>query len=153
VKPGPNGSGSVLRHPRWLALRFMANQIPLVDYLVLGDAPHLTARECTACGARFFDRRNACAGCSGTEFATVAVGTDGIVKAFTIVTFAAPGVPVPFVSAIVDCGGTSVRGNIINVEPSPEHVSLGMSVRLATYLVGTDDNGTEAIGFGFEPSL
>lgn len=130
----------------------MANQIPLVDYLVLGDSPHLTARECASCGARFFDRRNACAGCSGTEFNTVAVGTDGEVKAFTIVTFAAPGVPVPFVSAIVDCGGTSVRGNIINVEPTPEHVSLGMKVHLATYLIGADDNGTEAIGFGFEPN-
>jgi uncharacterized OB-fold protein len=55
------------------------------------------------------------------------------------------------VSAIVDCGGTSVRGNLINVEPSPDQVSLGMKVRLATYSLGTDDNGTEAIGFGFEP--
>jgi hypothetical protein len=26
-----------------------------------------------------------------------------------------------------------------------------MKVRLATYVVGTDDDGTEAIGFGFEP--
>ena len=51
----------------------MAQQIPLVDYLVLGDDPHLVANECTACGARFFDRRNACASCGGTEFATVDV--------------------------------------------------------------------------------
>ena len=96
----------------------MANQIPFVDYLVLGDNPHLVANECTACGARFFDRRNACAGCSGTEFRKVAVATDGEVMSFTIVTFAAPGVPVPFVSAIVNCHGTSVRSNLINVEPS-----------------------------------
>lgn len=130
----------------------MANQIPLVDYLVLGDTPHLTANECAGCGARFFDRRNACASCSGTEFNTVAIETSGEVKAFTIVTFAAPGVPVPFVSAIVDCGGTSVRGNVINVEASPEQVSLGMKVALATYTIGTDDNGTEAIGFGFTPA-
>lgn len=130
----------------------MANQIPLVDYLVLGDTPHLTAHECTGCGARFFDRRNACANCSSTEFRSVDIDTRGEVKAFTIVTFAAPGVPVPFVSAIVDCGGTSVRGNLINVEPSPEHLSLGMSVQLATYTIGTDDNGTEAIGFGFSPN-
>ncbi len=130
----------------------MANQIPLVDYLVLGDKPYLTANECASCGARFFGRRNACASCSGTEFTTVAIDTDGEVKAFTIVTFAAPGVPVPFVSAIVDCGGTSVRGNIIDVEASPEHVSLGMKVALATYTIGTDDNGTEAVGFGFAPS-
>ncbi len=130
----------------------MANQIPLVDYLALGDQPHLNALECTNCGARYFDRRNACAGCSGTDFRSVAVPNDGIVKAFSIVTFAAPGVPVPFVSAIVDCGGTSVRGNIINCEPSPEVVTLGMPVRLATYVLGTDDNGVEAIGFGFEPA-
>ena len=72
-------------------------------------------------------------------------------RAFTIVAFAAPGVPVPYVAALVDCDGTSVRANLINVEPDPEHVTLGMKVQLATVPIGTDDNGTEAIGFGFEP--
>jgi len=124
----------------------------LVDYLVLDDTPHLEANECTSCGARYFDRRNACAGCFGTEFRKVTVPTEGEVRAFTIVTFAAPGVPVPFVAAVVDCNGTSVRGNLINVDPDPEHVSLGMKVRLATYSLGLDDNGVEAVGFGFEPA-
>jgi uncharacterized OB-fold protein len=72
-------------------------------------------------------------------------------RSFTIVSFAAPGVPVPFVAGVIDCGGTSVRGNVINVDPDPEHVRLGMKVRLATYVLGVDDEGTEAIGFGFEP--
>ena len=129
----------------------MSEQIPLVDYLVLGDRPHLVAKECTSCGARFFDRRNACAACFGTDFKQVDVGSEGTVTTFTIVTFAAPGIPVPFVSAVVDCDGTPVRGNLVNVEPDPDHVSTGMKVRLATYSMGTDDNGTEAIGFGFEP--
>ena len=80
------------------------------------------------------------------------MATDGEARSFTIVTFAAPGVPVPFVSAIVDCDGTSVRANLINVEPSPDHVTLGMKVRLVTYSLGIDDGGTEAIGFGFEPA-
>ena len=130
----------------------MSNQIPFVDYLVLGDHPHLVANECTACGARFFDRRNACAGCSGTEFRKADVATDGEIMSFTIVTFAAPGVPVPFVSAIVNCQGTSVRGNIIDVEPSPESVTMGQKVTLATYRLGADENGVEAIGFGFRPA-
>jgi uncharacterized OB-fold protein len=129
----------------------VSDQIPFVDYLVLGDDPHLVARECTACGARFFDRRNACAGCGGTGFATVRVATEGVVRAFTIVSLAAPGVPVPFVASVVDCDGTSVRGNVVHVEPSPEYVKLGMKVRLVTVPVGTDSNGTEAVGFGFEP--
>jgi len=130
----------------------MSNQIPFVDYLVLGDHPHLVANECTACGARFFDRRNACAGCSGTEFRKVDVATTGEITSFTIVTFAAPGVPVPFVSAIVDCEGTSVRSNIIHVEPTPDDVSLGQKVKLGTYSLGLDENGVEAIGFGFQPA-
>jgi uncharacterized protein len=129
----------------------MAKQIPLVDYLVLGDDPHLVANACTACGARFFDRRNACASCEGTSFEKAPISTSGEVRAFTIVAFAAPGVPVPYVAALVDCEGTSVRANLINVEPDPEHVTLGMKVRLATQLIGTDEEGTEAIGFGFEP--
>jgi uncharacterized OB-fold protein len=129
----------------------MAQQIPLVDYLVLGDEPHLVANECSGCGARYFDRRNACASCEGTEFSKVPVATTGEVKAFTIVAFAAPGVPVPYVAALVDCEGTSVRANVINTPADPEHVTLGMKVRLATEVIGTDDNGTEAVGFGFEP--
>ncbi len=127
-------------------------RVPIVEYLILDDQPHLVANECTSCGARYFDRRNACAGCFGTEFAKVDIATEGEVRSFTIVTFAAPGVPVPFVAAVVDCGGTSVRANIINTAPDPDHVKLGMRVRLATYSVGTDDNGTEAIAFGFEPA-
>jgi len=130
----------------------MAGQVPLVDYLVLGDDPHLVANQCTECGARYFDRRNACASCgSDAGFARVDVPTEGEVQAFTIVSFAAPGVPVPFVAAVVDCDGTSVRGNIVNTEPTPDNVRLGMKVRLTTVPVGTDSAGTEAVGFGFEP--
>ena len=131
----------------------MSSQVPIVDYLVLDDgAPHLVAHECTSCGAHFFDRRNACASCSGTEFRTVDVPTEGVLRTFTIVTFAAPGIPVPFVAGVIDCGGTSVRANVINVDADPAHVTLGMKVRLATYSLGTDEAGTEAVGFGFEPA-
>ena len=130
-----------------------SKQIPLVDYLVLDDGdPHLVANECTKCGARFFDRRNACASCSGTDFARKPVATTGELKAFTIVSLAAPGIPVPFVAGVIDCDGTSVSANVINTDPDPEHVTLGMKVRLATYGIGTDDEGTEAVGFGFEPA-
>jgi uncharacterized OB-fold protein len=129
----------------------MGKQVPLVEYLALEPQPHLVANECTGCGARYFDRRNACASCENDEFKKVDIATQGEVKAFTIVSMAAPGVPVPFVSAIVDCDGTSVRGNVIDVEPDDQHVSLGMKVELATTSVGVDDNGVEAVGFGFRP--
>jgi uncharacterized OB-fold protein len=127
------------------------NRIPLVDYLMLDEPAHLVANECASCGARYFDRRNACASCFGLAFRTAGVATEGVVRSFTIVSLAAPGIPVPFVAAVVDCDGTSVRSNLVNVAADPQHVRLGMTVRLATFGVGTDSAGTEAIGFGFEP--
>jgi uncharacterized OB-fold protein len=129
----------------------MGNQIPLVDYLVLGDDPHLLVNECAGCGARFFDRRNACASCFGTEFTKVRVANEGTVKAFTLVAFAAPGIPVPFAAAIIDCDGTTVQANLANVEATPENVTLGMKVKLTTFPMGADEAGTEAIAFGYEP--
>jgi uncharacterized OB-fold protein len=126
--------------------------VPLVDYLVLDGDPHLIARECESCSARFFDRRNACASCSGASFRMVDIPREGTVRTFTIVSLAAPGIQVPFVPAVVDCGGTSVRGNLVNVDPDPDHVRIGMKVRLTTVPVGTDAAGVAAIGYGFEPA-
>ncbi|MEW5810366.1 MAG: OB-fold domain-containing protein [Actinomycetota bacterium] len=130
----------------------MTAPVPLVDYLVLGDDPHLVAHKCTACGAQFFDHRNACAACGGQAFETARVAQTGILKTFTIVNFAMPGIPVPFVAGIIDCEGTSVRGNVINCEPHPDRITTGMKVRLATYSIGKDSDGVEAVGFGFEPA-
>lgn len=129
------------------------SQVPLVDYLRLGERPHLRSNECVDCGARFFDRRNGCASCGGTEFRSAPVENRGVVRAFTIVHRAAPDILAPYVSAIIETeDGTSVRSNVVNCDPTPEAVTLGMSVRLVVYPIGRDDNGTEAIAFGYEPT-
>lgn len=126
-------------------------RIPFVDYLVLDPSPHLVANECVSCRARYFDHRIACANCEGDRFTKVDIDTRGEVRTFTIVSLAAPGVPVPYVAAVVDCGGTSVKGNVINTDPDPDHVRVGMKVRLTTQSVGLDDDGVEAVNYGFEP--
>lgn len=128
-------------------------QVPLVGYLVLAPEPHLVANECEDCGARFFDRRNACAACGGRRFRVVPVATTGHLRSFSIVHRADPGVRVPFVSAIVEAAdGTTVRANLVEVAPDPGSVALGMPVRLVTYPVGTDSEGTECVAFGFAPA-
>ena len=74
-------------------------------------------------------------------------------RSFTIVHRSVPGVPVPYVSALVDLdGGGTVKANLSNIPPDPEHVKLGMAVRMTTFVAGTDDDGTEAIAFAFEPA-
>ncbi len=131
-------------------------QIPVVDYLVLDDgAPHLVANRCTNCGAQYFDRRNACAACSATSFEKIKLATTGKVRSFTIVHRASPGVPAPYVSALIDLdnGTGTVKTNVINTEPVPEKISLGMAVRLATFVADTDSQGTECVAFGFEPAI
>jgi uncharacterized OB-fold protein len=132
----------------------MGKQVPIVDYLVLDDdAPHLRAQVCTGCGASYFDRRNACARCGKGSFETRPLPGEGTVRSFTIVHRAAPGVPTPYVSAIVDLeGGGVVKANVVNVDPEPDKISFGMPVKLATFVAGTDDDGTEAVAFGYEPA-
>jgi uncharacterized OB-fold protein len=117
----------------------MPRQVPYVGYLSIGDDPHLTASQCRSCGALFFDRRNACANCG--------------VRAFTIVHRATPDVKVPYVSGIVDLdGGGMVKANIVGIDPEPGNVALGMKVKLTTFPIGTDCEGTEAVSFGYEPA-
>jgi uncharacterized protein len=130
----------------------MGTRIPMVDYLVLeaGDE-HLVSRCCTSCQALYFDRRNACAHCGGREFASRRLSNDGSLRAFTIVHRAAPGVPTPYVSAVVDLdGGGVVKANLVGVDPEPDGIDLGMKVRMTTFAAGTDDEGTEAVAFGYE---
>ena len=127
-------------------------QVPLVDYLRLGERPYLSANECTNCGARFFDGRSACANCGKRDVKKARVRNGARLKAFTIVHRAAPGIPAPYVSAIVETDdGTTVRSNVVNCEPTPEAVNLGMKLKLTTYPIGKDDEGTEAVAFGYEP--
>jgi len=132
----------------------MGKQIPIVDYLALDDGPpHLVAWESVDSGALYFDRRNGDANSGGTEFKRRKLATTGKLRSFTIVHRTVPGVPAPYVSALVDLdGGGSVKGNLLNVEPDPEHVKLGMPLRMTTFVAGTDDDGTEAVAFAFEPA-
>jgi uncharacterized OB-fold protein len=128
-------------------------RIPVVDYLVLEPVPHLEAHACTACGALFFDRRNACARCGQQEFERRALATTGTLRSFTIVHRAAPNVPVPYVSSVIELdGGGVVKANIVDAGSDPEKFDLGTTVRLVTFGCGRDASGTEAVAFGFTPA-
>jgi uncharacterized OB-fold protein len=127
----------------------MAAQLPYVDYLRLSEPPHLIAKMCTTCEALYLDRRNACARCGEAEFQPHELADSGVVRAFTIVHRAPPGVSVPYVSTIVDLDGGGVVKANLDVDPTPDAVVPGMRVVLTTFVVGVDSTGTEAVGFGY----
>ncbi|OZD59751.1 hypothetical protein CH263_22380 [Rhodococcus sp. 06-1059B-a] len=127
----------------------MTQTIPAVDYLVVGDNPHLVAHACEQCSALYFDRRNACAKCFGTLFKKRDLATEGVLHAYTMVQRGARSGP--FMSVVVKLdGGGVVKANLVGVA-NPDHVHPEMKVRLTTFDVGTDDDGTVAVAFGFEP--
>lgn len=130
----------------------MGDTIPAVSYLELGDHPHLVAQECTRCSALYFDRRNACAKCSGTEFGSRKLADEGVVTAYTIIHRAAKGQEAPYTSCVVELdGGGVVKANLRGVT-DPAAITPRLPVRLVTFPVGEDDEGTVAVAFGFEPS-
>jgi uncharacterized protein len=70
----------------------------------------------------------------------------GRLYSYTIVYRSYPGIRVPFISAIVDLeqGGT-IKGNLLDIEPSPEKLTFGMPVKVvfrgAECALGADGAG------------
>lgn len=129
-------------------------QVPIVAYLVLDDPPYLDAGICEGCGARYLERRAVCSRCGrrGT-FSRKPLSREGRVRSFTVVARGAPGVPAPFVSVVVDLdGGGAVKANLLGVEPVAEAVRTDQPVTLDTFVAGIDDDGLEAVAFGFRPT-
>ncbi len=126
-------------------------QVPIVDYLVLDDgAAHLVGSRCAGCGATYLGRRNACASCGGETFERTALVDRGMVESFTVVHRGAPKATGPFVSALVRLDdGVYVKANLLGVAPDASAVDFGTPVRLQTFVAGTDEDGNEAIAFGF----
>ncbi len=133
----------------------MADRIPMVDYLRLeDDGPVLVARECQACGALFFERRNACGRCSGTVFSPRTLARTGVLRSFTVVQRSAPGVAVPFISVVVALdGGGFVKSTLRDAPGEPAEIPPRLPVELVCVDAGADSEGTEAVSFAFRPRV
>ena len=131
--------------------------LPAVDFLKIpedGD-PYLEGHRCGACAAVFVGAREVCSKCGARgQMKTEALSTDGHLYVFSIVHRSFPGIQVPYVSAIVDLeGGGTVKGNLVNIEPDPEKVKIGMPVRVifADALGRKDRDGNRYLSYFFEP--
>jgi len=129
---------------------------PIVPFLRLGqngEHPYLAGKQCGTCGAVYLGNRVACSKCTTTGgFKEIRLSSTGSLWVYSIVHQSAPGIPTPYVAAIVDLPeGVSVRCTIVDVEPNPEKLAFGMPVEMVTKKVREDKEGNDVIAFFFRP--
>ncbi len=130
---------------------------PILPFLRLpakpGEKAYLAGSKCKQCGAIYLGPRMACARCLSTEpMEEVRLSDRGELHVFSIVHQSAPGIPVPYIAAIVDLPeGVSVRCNIEGIDPDPKNLKFGMPVEMFTEKVHTDREGNDIIAFKFRP--
>jgi hypothetical protein len=130
--------------------------LPVVPFLKIpeqGD-PYLEGQQCKSCSAIFLGERGTCSSCGKSDgFNAKQLSSQGELYVYSIVHRSFPGVEVPYVSAIVDLeGGGTIKGNLINIEPTPEKVKMGMPVETVFQIAPTKDGeGNEYLTYYFQP--
>src|ERR1700759_2351318 len=116
--------------------------------------PYLAGSKCRKCGEVAVGDRDTCGKCgSRGQMDHVKLGTTGKLYNFTVVHRNFPGVPVPFISAIVDLdGGGTLKGNLVGVEPDPAKIKFDMPVKVVIREVPQKDkDGNSYLAYFFEP--
>lgn len=107
---------------------------PVMPYLAQDETgePYLVGSRCEACGQTHLGRFENCPKCAARgRLREVRLSDRGALYNYTIVHRSLPGVTVPFVAAVVDLeGGGTVKGNLLDVEPTPEAIRFGMPVKM-----------------------
>jgi uncharacterized OB-fold protein len=130
--------------------------LPVVPFLAIpkdGD-PHLVGSRCGDCGATFIGERTTCSSCAARDkMKTIELSNKGELYVYSIVFRSFPGIDVPYVSAIVDLeGGGTVKGNLINVDPDPQKIQMGMPVEVVYQKAPRKDaEGNEYLTYYFQP--
>jgi uncharacterized OB-fold protein len=130
---------------------------PVTPYLKYADdgKPYLSGSRCRKCGETFVGAREVCAKCGARgQMEAKRLADTGKLYNFTIVHRNFPGVPVPFVSAIVDLdGGGTVKGNLLEIEPDPKKIAFDMPVKVIYRDAGRKDKeGNSYLAYFFVPA-
>jgi uncharacterized OB-fold protein len=104
-----------------------------VTYVVIDrDGDHyLVGSRCGRCGATLLGKRMACAACGMNDIAHVRLADTGRIRTCTVINRSYPGVPVPFIAAVIDIdGGGVVRGTLRAPIPTNPVAEVGKPVRI-----------------------
>ncbi len=117
----------------------LSQPIAAVPYVVIeadGDH-HLVGSRCEHCGATLLGMRVACAACGANDITHIRLADTGRIRTYSIINRSYPGVPVPFIAAVVNIdGGGVVRGTLHGAIPADPIAEVGRPVRICI-----DDTG------------
>ncbi len=130
---------------------------PATDYIAVSPQgePYIEGYKCGSCGAVFLGPRTVCSKCSTRgQMKAIPLAKTGKLYAFSVVYRSFPGIKTPFVSAVVDLdGGGTIKGNLIDVEPDPQTIKMGMPVEITFGDAGrTDKAGNHYLAYFIKPS-
>ena len=134
-----------------------AGPLPVVEFLKIPDSgdPYLEGHRCSNCEAMFLGERLVCAKCGERDsIKPTRLSNQGNLYTYSIVHRSFPGIEVPYVSAIVDLdGGGTLKGNLINVDPDPEKIEMGMPIEVVfkDALGRKDRDGNSYLSYFFQP--
>lgn len=116
--------------------------------------PWIEAFRCASCTAILAEAGLACRSCgSRGSLEPYRAAQNGKVFSWAVIHRSYPGIPVPFVSAIVDLDdGPTLKGTLREI--APEGVRAGLPVALVFDEAGgaCDSSGTPYVGFHFLPA-
>ena len=131
--------------------------LPVVPFLKIPDKgdPYLEGHKCKNCGSIFLGQRTVCSSCAARDqMEAIKLANKGELYVYSITHRSFPGIETPYVSAVVDLdGGGSVKGNLINIEPDPEKIKMGMRVDVIYEIAPRKDKeGNEYLTYYFQPA-
>lgn len=130
--------------------------LPVNHLLKLPESatPYLEGLACASCGYVATDKRKACPSCyARNSLAPQILDTTGKVIAFTVVRRSFPGLPVPFVSAVVALsGGGDIKVNLENIDVDSDALQVGLPVELIfKQAPWGDEHGNEYMIYAVQP--
>ena len=121
-----------------------------------GGQAFIRAYRCNSCQSVMTESRLACPACASREgFGDFRAAPKGKLVAWSIVHRSYPGIPVPFISAIVDLDdGVTLKGNLIDADPKPDSLFSGMPVELVfgDALGRRDSDNAAYLAYFFKPA-
>ena len=131
--------------------------VPALPLLRIEDGaePWLVGAHCSNCGVTVNGSRVACPSCGKRDtLSQVKLGTKGKLYNYTIVHRSYPGVPTPFVAAVVDLDdGGSLKGTLLDVEADVAKLPRDMPVNVVFRDTGQKNKeGKPFLGYYFVPA-